>query len=175
LINVPRIWTCRVVASPNIFKRHERCWKQTITCFEDQIASNSPQQRKTVLQREGTPTTSSDIDMKNGCLDSCSKNPIPRCPTKSASKAATKHKSDKKQIPTSSSGANCAEEKACKVMKSALDNKLVLMPSTGMSGRNGDEKKERRVMSAPRQSKTAVQQTGSTNGGSSLAKAAENS
>ena len=30
-------------------------------------------------------------------------------------------------------------------------------------------------MSAPRQSKTVVQQTGSTNGGSSLAKAAEKS
>ena len=122
------------------------------------------------------PTTSSDIDMKNGCLNSCSKNPISRCPTKLASKGSTKHKSDKQQIPTSSNGTNCAEMKACKVMKSAMDNKLVLMmPSSGMSGSNSGGKKERRVMSAPHQNKTAVQQTGSTNGSSALAKAADKS
>ncbi|GLT54933.1 hypothetical protein SLA2020_280910 [Shorea laevis] len=42
---------------------------------------------------------------------------VPTGTTKSASKVARKHKSDKKPVPTSSRCVNCAEKKACHVMR----------------------------------------------------------
>ncbi|KAE8124253.1 hypothetical protein FH972_019155 [Carpinus fangiana] len=140
------------------------------------------------------PTTSSGNGMSHGYPF---KKPISRCPTKSASRVATK-----KPFPTSST----AEKKACPVTraiklptpntkgielngksggqsdpKSAMDDKLALMPSSG-------GKKERCVIkiiksSVQRQNKeeqlntreVAVQKTESTNESSTLAKTTEKS
>jgi hypothetical protein len=144
------------------------------------------------------PTTSSGNGMSHG-------KPISRCPTKSASRVATKKEqlNTKKPFPTSST----AEKKACPVTrgiklptpntkgiielngksggqsdpKSAMDDKLALMPSSG-------GKKERCVIkiiksSVLRQNKkeqlntreVAVQKTESTNESSTLAKTKEKS
>ncbi|KAE8124550.1 hypothetical protein FH972_019423 [Carpinus fangiana] len=141
------------------------------------------------------PTTSSGNGVRNGYPF---KKPISRCPTKSASRVATK-----KPFPTSSTAAKkaCHVTRAIKLPtpntkgielngksggqsdpKSAMDDKLALMPSSG-------GKKERRVIkiiksSALRQNKeeqlnttreVALQKTESTNESSTLAKTTEKS
>jgi hypothetical protein len=107
--------------------------------------------------------------------------PISLCHTKSASRVATEEKSDKKKpVPTSSTGLNCAENKACHVtsrvkLPTPNNNNLVLIPSGGMSFTDGDGKRsERRVIKIKSSSvgqnkeellniqKTAVQETEST-------------
>jgi hypothetical protein len=112
------------------------------------------------------------------------KKPISLCHTKSASRVATEEKSDKKKpVPTSSTGLNCAEKKACHVtsrvkLPTPNNNNLVLIPSGGMSFTDGDGKRsERRVIKIKSSSvgqnkeellnikKTAVQETESTEKG----------
>jgi hypothetical protein len=140
------------------------------------------------------PTTSGGNCMRNGCPF---KKPISRCPTKFASRVATK-----KPFPTPSTVAkkSCHVTRAIKLPtpntkgielngksggqsdpKSAMDDKLALMPSNG-------GKKERRVIkiiksSALRQNKeeqlnireVALQKSESTNESSTLAKTTEKS
>jgi hypothetical protein len=82
------------------------------------------------------------------------KKPISRCQTKSASRVATKEKSDKKKpVPTSSTGLNCAEKKACHVtsrvkLPTPNNNNLVLIPSSGMSFTDGDGKRVIKIKSS---------------------------